>query len=111
MKGGSTTKEREMSNGDMLKTIKNLIDDGDPFTAKQFQTMSLTGMVELGDNIKNLSDEINKVDTAAQNRVCPAVLQTQKDIEKLEGKSNRNDVIVGVGTVLGTIGGFLFGTK
>ena len=67
-----------MSNGDMLKTIKNLIEDGDPFTAKQFQTMSLTGMVELGDSIKDLRDEIKKVDDAAQDRVCPAVLQARE---------------------------------
>lgn len=100
-----------MSNGDMLKTIKNLIEDGDPFTAKQFQTMSLTGMVELGDNIKNLSNEIKKVDGAAQSRICPEVKQAAIDIGKLETKSNRMDTLVGAGTILGTIAGVLFGTK
>ena len=100
-----------MSNGDMLKTIKTLIEDGDPFTAKQFQTMSLTGMVELGDNIKALKDEIKKVDDAAQDRVCPAVLQAQKDITKLEGKSNRNDMLVTLATGISGVIGFFFGSK
>ena len=100
-----------MSNGDMLNTVKKLIESGDPFTAKQFQTMSLTGMVELGEDIKEVRDEINKVDKAAQARICPAVLQAQKDIEKMEGKSNRNDFIVGFGTIVGSVVGFIFGNK
>ena len=100
-----------MSIGDMLKTIKNLIEDGDPFTAKQFQTMSLTGMVELGDSIKDIRDEIKKVDEAAQDRICPAVEQAQKDIEKLEGKSNRNDVLVTLATAISGVIGFVFGSK
>ena len=100
-----------MSNGDMLKTIKNLIEDGDPFTAKQFQTMSLTGMVELGDSIKALNDEIKKVDIAAQGRICPAVIQAQKDIGKLEGKSNRNDLLVTLATGISGVIGFVFGSK
>lgn len=32
-------------------------------------------------------------------------------IKKLEGKSNRNDIIVGIGTVVGSIVGFFFGDK
>ncbi len=32
-------------------------------------------------------------------------------IEKLETKSNRNDVIVGVGTIIGSVVGFIFGNK
>jgi len=100
-----------MSNGDMLKTIKDLIESGDPFTAKQYQVMSLTGMVELGQDIKDVRSEINKVDKAAQSRICPAVTQAQKDIVKLEGKSNRNDILVTLATAISGAVGFFFGTK
>jgi len=100
-----------MSNGDMLHTIKELIESGDDFTVKQYRVMSLTGMVELGEDIKEVRDEIKKVDSAAQARICPAVIQAQKDIVKLEGKSNRNDTIVGIGTVIGSVIGFVFGNK
>ncbi len=100
-----------MSNGDMLNTIKKLIESGEDFTVKQYRLMSLTGLVELGADIKDVRDEIKKVDDAAQERVCPAVTQAIKDIDKLEGKSNRNDIFVGIGTIMGTIGGILFGNK
>ena len=100
-----------MSNGKMLHTIKKLIEDGDPFTAKQYQTMSLAGMVELGDSIKSLTGEIKEVKDDAQSRICPEVKQAAKDIERLETKSNRNDTIVGIGTVIGSVVGFFFGTK
>ena len=100
-----------MSNGDMLKTIKTLIENDEPFTAKQYQTMSLTGMVELGDAIKEMGQKITTVDTAAQTRVCPAVIEAQKDIDKLEGRSDKRDVLVGAGTILGTIAGVIFGNK
>ena len=100
-----------MSNGDMLKDIKELIASGDDFTVKQYRILSLSGMVQLGDSIKDIRDDIKKVDEKASVRVCPEVLQAQKDIVKLEGKSNRNDVIVGIGTVIGSIGGFIFGSK
>jgi len=100
-----------MSNGDMLKTIKTLIENDEPFTAKQYQTMSLTGMVELGDAIKEMGQKITTVDTAAKTRVCPAVIEAQKDIDKLEGRSDKRDVLVGAGTILGTIAGVIFGNK
>ena len=100
-----------MSNGDMLNTVKKLIESGDPFTAKQFQTMSLTGMVELGEDIKEVRDEINKVDKAAQARICPAVLQAQKDIGKLEKKSTRNNLLVTLATGISGVVGFIFGNK
>ena len=100
-----------MSNGDMLNTIKELIESGEDFTVKQYRVMSLTGMVELGEDIKEVRDEIKKVDNAAQERVCPAVTQAVIDIGKLEKKSNRNDTIVGVGTITGSILGFIFGNK
>ena len=35
--------------------------------------------------------------------------QNCKDIERLEEKSNRNDAIVGIGTIIGTIAGVIFG--
>jgi len=100
-----------MSNGNMIKDIKQLIESGEDFTAKQYRVLSLSGMVELGEGLKEVRNEIAKVDSAAQARICPAVEQAQKDIDRLEGKSNRNDVIVGIGTVLGTVGGFIFGNK
>jgi len=100
-----------MSNGNMLVDIKKLIESGEDFTVKQYRILSLSGMVELGEGLKEVRNEIAKVDSAAQARICPAVEQAQKDIDKLEGKSNRNDVFVGVGTILGTIGGILFGNK
>ena len=100
-----------MSNGDMLKTIKALIESGEDFTVKQYRVMSLTGMVELGADIKEVRDEISKVDEAAQDRICPAVVQAQKDIKKLEGKSNRNDVLVTLATAISGVIGFVFGSK
>ena len=100
-----------MSNGDMLKTIKTLIENDEPFTAKQYQTMSLTGMVELGDAIKEMGQKITTVDAAAQTRVCPAVKEVQKDVKRIEGKSDKRDVFVSVGTILGTIAGVIFGNK
>ena len=100
-----------MSNGDMLKTIKELIESGDDFSVKQYRIMSLTGMVELGEDIKDVRHEINKVDKAAQARVCEPVKQAKIDIGKLEGKSNRNDFIVGFGTIVGSVVGFIFGNK
>ena len=100
-----------MSNGDMLKTIKNLVESGDDFTVKQYRVMSLTGMVELGDKIESLQGEIKQVDKSAQARVCKEVVQAGKDIERLEKKSNRNDTVVGFATVLGTIAGLIFGNK
>lgn len=33
------------------------------------------------------------------------------NIEKLEKKSNRNDFIVGVGTIIGSVIGFIFGSE
>jgi len=100
-----------VSNGDMLKDIKELIASGDDFTVKQYRILSLSGMVQLGDSIKDIRDDIKKVDDKASERVCPAVLQAQKDITKMEDKSNRNDVIVGIMTGIGTAIGFVFGTK
>ena len=100
-----------MSNGDMLHTIKELIESGDDFTVKQYRILSLSGMVELGENITALKKEITVVDKDAQSRICPEVNQAIKDIERLEKKSNRNDTIVGVGTIIGSIVGFVFGNK
>lgn len=100
-----------MSNGSMIKDIKTLIESGDDFTAKQYRILSLSGMVELGEDMKAVRDEINKVDKAAQARVCKDVIQAQKDIKKLEEKSNRNDTIVGIGTIVGSVVGFVFGNK
>ena len=100
-----------MSNGTMLHTIKKLIEDGDDFTVKQFRTMTLTGMVELGENISEMRGEIKQVNSDAQSRICPEVKQAQIDIGKLEKKSNRSDTIVGVGTVIGSVIGFVFGSK
>ena len=100
-----------MSNGEMLSTIKELIENGDPFTAKQFQVMVLSGVVEVGDEIKKVRDDLNKVDKSAQSRVCEKVLQAEKNIEKLEGKSNRNDSIVSVGVIISTVIGAIFGNK
>ncbi|HDD61479.1 MAG TPA: hypothetical protein ENF22_02980 [Chloroflexi bacterium] len=95
----------------MIKEIKQLIESGDDFTAKQFRILSLSGMVELGEAIEDVRNEIKKVDAAAQARVCPKVLQAQRDIERLEGKSNRNDVIVAFGTIIGSIVGVFVGNK
>lgn len=100
-----------MSNGSMLKDIKDLIESGESFTTKQYQVLSLSGMVELGDEIKDVRAELKNVNTAAQTRVCPEVAQAQKDIEDLEKKSNRMDTLVGAGTILGTIAGLIFGNK
>lgn len=100
-----------MSNGDMLKDIKKLVESGDDFTPKQYRILTLSGMVELGENIKEIKDEISKVNNAAQTRICPEVKQAAVDIQKLETKSNRNDAYVGIGTVFGTIAGILFGNK
>ena len=100
-----------MSNGNMLKDIKNLIASGDDFTVKQYRILSLSGMVELGDNINDLRDDIKKVDEKASVRVCPEVLQSQKDIVKLEGKSNRNDGLVTIAGIAGAITAAIFGGK
>ena len=97
--------------GDILKSIKKLVESGDDFTVKQYRIMSLTGMVELGEDIQDVRKEIKKVDDAAQARICPAVIQAQKDIGKIEKKSNRNDFIVGIGTIVGSVVGFIFGNK
>ena len=100
-----------MSNGEMLTSIKKLVESGDDFSVKQFRVMTLTGMVELGDNIKEVRDEITRVDEEATSRICPEVIQAQKDIDKLEDKSDKRDVLVGAGTILGTIAGVIFGNK
>ena len=100
-----------MSNGKMLNQIKELIESGDDFTVKQYRVLSLSGMVELGENIEGLKGDIDKVEQKALSRVCPEVKQTIRDIEKLERKSNRNDTIVGIGTVVGSVVGFIFGNK
>lgn len=34
-----------------------------------------------------------------------------EDIQRLEDKSNRNDAIVGIGTIIGSVIGFLFGGR
>jgi hypothetical protein len=73
------------------------------------------------DDIKNIAIENQKtlrghddspglVGVCAQNardieRIC------NEDIKRLEGKSNRNDAIVGAGTIIGSIIGFFFGGK
>jgi len=75
-----------MSNGDMLKDIKELIASGDDFSVKQYRILSLSGMVQLGDSIKDIRDDIKKVDDKASERVCPEVLQAQKDIVKVGRK-------------------------
>jgi len=100
-----------MSNGEMLKDIKKLIESGEDFTVKQYRILTLSGMVELGDTLKEVIGEIDKVNSAAQTRICPEVKQAAVDIQKLETKSNRNDAYVGIGTVFGTIAGILFGNK
>ena len=100
-----------MSNGNMLVDIKKLIESGEDFTVKQYRILSLSGMVELGDAIKEMGQKITTVDTAAKTRVCPAVIEAQKDIDKLEGRSDKRDVLVGAGTILGTIAGVIFGNK
>lgn len=100
-----------MSNGDMLNTIKKLIESGDDFSVKQYRILSLSGMVELGEGLEDVRDEIKKVDDAAQERICPAVIQAGKDIEKLEGKSNRNDILVTLATGISGVIGFIFGNK
>jgi len=100
-----------MSNGDMLKDIKELIASGDDFSVKQYRILSLSGMVQLGDNINDLRDDIKKVDEKASVRVCPEVLQAQKDIVKLEGKSNRNDGLVTIAGIAGAITAAIFGGK
>jgi len=100
-----------MSNGTMMKDIKTLIESGEAFTTKQYQVLSLSGMVELGDEIKEVKRELKNVNTAAQTRVCKEVKQAQKDIEALEKKSGRMDTLVGAGTILGTIAGLIFGNK
>ena len=41
-----------MSNGEMLKDIKKLIESVEDFTVKQYRNLTLTGMVELGDTLK-----------------------------------------------------------
>ena len=100
-----------MSNGDMLKDIRELIASGDDFSVKQYRILSLSGMVQLGDNINDLRDDIKKVDEKASVRVCPEVLQAQKDIVKLEGKSNRNDGLVTIAGIAGAITAAIFGGK
>ena len=100
-----------MSNGEMLKDIKKLIESGEDFSVKQYRILTLSGMVELGDSLKAVIGEIDKVNSAAQTRICPEVKQAVIDIGKLETKSNRNDAYVGIGTVFGTIAGILFGSK
>jgi len=99
-----------MSNGDMLNTIKKLVESGDDFTVKQYRMMSLSGMVELGDSIKGLEGEIAKGEKK-DLLLGTAVEHVKKDITRLEGKSNRNDTIVGIGTLVGSIIGFVFGSK
>jgi len=100
-----------MGNGDMLKDIKELIASGDDFSVKQYRILSLSGMVQLGDSIKDIRDDIKKVDEKASVRVCPEVLQAQKDIVKLEGKSNRNDGLVTIAGIAGAITAAIFGGK
>jgi len=100
-----------MSNGEMLKDIKKLIESGEDFSVKQYRILTLSGMVELGDTLKEVIGEIDKVNSAAQTRICPEVKQAVIDIGKLETRSNRMDALVGAGTVFGTIAGFLFGNK
>ena len=100
-----------MSNGDMLKDIKELIASGDDFSVKQYRILSLSGMVQLGDSIKDIRDDIKKVDEKASVRVCPEVLQAQKDIVKLEGKSNRNDGLVTIAGIADAITAAIFGGK
>ena len=100
-----------MGNGDMLKDIKELIASGDDFTVKQYRVLSLSGMVQLGDNIKELRDEVKAVDEKAMIRVCPEVIQANKDIGKLEKKSNRNDGYVTLATIAASITAAIFGGK
>ena len=100
-----------MSNGKMLNDIKKLIESGEDFTVKQYRVLTLSGMVELGDSIENLRGDIRKVDDKAMTRICPEVTQAARDIVRLEAKSNRVDAIVGVGTVIGSVIGFFFGSK
>ena len=100
-----------MSNGEMLKDIKDLIASGEDFTVKQYRILTLSGMVEMGDKIDALNSEMANVDEKAMSRICPAVETAQADIEKLERKSGRMDTLVGAGTILGTIAGLIFGNK
>jgi len=100
-----------MSNGDMLKDIKELIASGDDFSVKQYRILSLSGMVQLGDSIKDIRDDIKKVDEKASVRVCPEVIQAQKDIVKLEKKSNRNDGYVTLATIAASITAAIFGSR
>ena len=100
-----------MGNGNMLKDIKGLIESGETFTTKQYQVLSLSGMVELGEEIKSIKGELANVNTAAQTRICPEIIAVQNDIKRIEGKSNKNDILVGAGTIFGTIAGLIFGNK
>ena len=100
-----------MSNGDMLKDIKTLIESGDDFTVKQYRILSLSGMVQLGDDIKTLRSEIQASESKAMTRVCPEVKQAAIDIKKLEDKSNRNDILVTLATAISGTIGFIFGGK
>ena len=100
-----------MSNGEMLKNIKELIESGDDFTAKQYRILTLSGIIEIGGMIHELREEIKVVDDKAMTRICPAVEQAQKDIGKLEAKSNRNDLMVTIAAIAGSIGAAIFGSE
>ena len=43
--------------------------------------------------------------------IVAGVDANKDNIERLEAKSNRNDAIVGVGTIIGSVVGFIFGNK
>jgi len=93
-----------MSSGDMLKDIKELIASGDDFSVKQYRILSLSGMIELG-------DKMDEIEAAAMERHCPALEQVEKDVARLEKKSNRNDGYVTIATIVGSITAAIFGSR
>lgn len=65
------------------------------------------------DDIKAISEDNRRALRGYDDKpgLVGRVGAVEDSLDKLEEKSNRNDVIVGAGTIVGSVIGFIFGQK
>jgi len=80
-----------MSNGSMLTEIKNLIDSGEDFTARQYRQLMLSAMLEMG-------EKIEMVETGLATRKCSSLAVVENEVKILRRRNNITDLLTAVMT-------------
>jgi len=108
-----------MTNGEMLTVLERIIDGEDVFgedvTPKAISLLTLAGVHDVRNAQQETIKRLDKIEEVIEENETRSTsnksrLETNRtEITRLRNRGNRNDLFLGVSTVIGTIIGSIFG--